>query len=353
MINSLTNSTNFRLLMPEVIWIEPEHIERATAICDWAKPTLSERTNSESQRWQVYLNTLALLSLEEWLKERMPDLTVNRESEIDKPASYLKIGDFKICIIATENLLDEIVNLPQDILEQPELAAHFYAILEVLEEEEQIIVRGFQRYDLLNNYRLQVNLSVQADGCYPFPLSIFDAEPNRLLTYCRHLEPSAISLPIREKRVEVVRETKTKLSRWLQGIVDEGWQTIDALINSEANLALATRNTFLGTGTKAGKLINLGMQLGNQTVVMLITVTQETEEKIGINLQLYPTGGESYLPANLHLTLLSKAGKILQEVGSRPQDSYIQLKSFRGEPGKRFSIKISLGDVSVKEEFEL
>jgi hypothetical protein len=40
-------------------------------------------------------------------------------------------------------------------------------------------------------------------------------------------------------------------------------------------------------------------------------------------------------------------------VRSRPQDSYIQLKSFKGEPGKRFSIEISLGDVSVKEEFEL
>ncbi|GFE71065.1 DUF1822 family protein [Chroococcus sp. FPU101] len=345
MINSLTNSTNFRLLMPEVIWLEPKHIERATAI--------RERTNNESQQWQVYLNTLALLGLEEWLRERMHDSNIIRESNINQSGSYLKIGDFKICVIATENLLDEIVNLPQDVLEQSELVAHFYAILEVLEEEEQVIIRGFQRYDLLNNYRLQVNLSVQADGCYPFPLSVFDAEPNHLLGYCCHLEPSAITLPVQEKALDVFQEMRTKLSRWLQGIVDEGWQTLDVLINSEANLALATRSMFLGTGTKAGKLINLGMQLGSQTVAMLITVTQETEEKIGINIQLYPTEGESYLPPDLTLTLLSKAGKILQEVRSRPLDSYIQLKSFKGEPGKRFSIEISLGDASVKEEFEL
>jgi hypothetical protein len=331
--------------MPEVIWIEPENIERAIAIRD--------RTSNESQQWQVYLNTLALLCLKEWLRERTPNVIINRESDINKLASYLKLGDFKICVIATENLLDEIVNLPQDVLAQPELVAHFYVIIEVLEEEEQAIIRGFQRYDLLNNYRLQVNLSVQADGCYPFPLSVFDAEPNRLLAYCRHLEPSAIILPVLEKKLEVFQETKTKLSRWLQGIVDEGWQTIDALINSEANLALATRNTFLETGTKAGKLINLGMQLGSQTVAILITVTQESEEKIGINLQVYPTGGESYLPPDLQLTLLSKAGKILQEVRSRSQDSYIQLKSFKGEPGKLFSIEIGLGDASVKETFEL
>jgi Protein of unknown function (DUF1822) len=345
MINSLTNSTNFRLLMPEVIWIEPEHIERATAIRD--------STCEESQQWQLYLNTLALLGLEEWLRERMPDVMINRESDINKPASYLKIGAFKVCIIAIENLLDEIVNLPQYVLERPELVAHFYAILEVLEEEEQVLIRGFQRYDLLNNYRIQVNLSVQSDGYYPFPLSVFDAEPNHLLAYFRHLEPSAITLPVREREMEIFKETRTKLSRWLQGIVDEGWQTIDALINTETNLALATRNTFLATGTKAGKLINLGMQLGGQTIAMMITVTQEAEEKIGINLQVYPTGGESYLPPDLKLTLLSKAGKILQEVRSRSQDSYIQLKSFKGEPGKRFSIEISLSDASVKEEFEL
>lgn len=43
MINSLTNSTNFRLLMPEVIWIEPKQMERATAI--------RERASNESQQW--------------------------------------------------------------------------------------------------------------------------------------------------------------------------------------------------------------------------------------------------------------------------------------------------------------
>jgi hypothetical protein len=337
MINSLTNSTNFRLLMPEIIWLEPEQIEIATAIRTYI--------SIESQQWQVYLNTLALLSLEEWFREKLPNLKIHRKSDLDRFTSYLTIDNFKVCVIAIENLFDEIVNLPQDVLDRPEFVAHFYVIIEVLEEEEQAIIRGFQRYDLLNNYCIQANLSVQADSCYPFPLSIFDAEPNRLLAYCRHLDPSAITLP--------VRETRTKLSRWLQGIVDEGWQTIDALINSEANLALATRSTFLGTETKVGKLINLGMQLGNQTVAMLITVTQESEEKIGINIQVYPIGGEFYLPSDLKLTLLSKAGKILQEVRSRSQDSYIQLKFFKGEPGKRFSVAIALGDISINEEFEL
>lgn len=322
--------------MPEMIWIEPEYIERATAV--------SHRKTNEFQQWQVYLNTLALLSLEEWLGERIPDSLIDRDN-----ANYLKVGDFKICVIATENLLNETVNIPQAVLDRLELAAHLYVILEVLEEEEQVIIRGFQRYDRLINYRTQVDLPVP-DSCYSFPLSVFDAEPNHLLGICHYLDASAITLPVRER---ALNQDRTILSRWLQEIVDEGWQTLDALINSKVNLALSTRNIFLKTGTKAGKLINLGMQLGSQTVAMLITVTQEAEEKIGISLQIYPTGGESYLPPDLQLTLLSKAGKVLQQVRSRSQDNYIQLKTFKGEIGKRFSVEISLGDANVTEEFEL
>jgi hypothetical protein len=95
------------------------------------------------------------------------------------------------------------------------------------------------------------------------------------------------------------------------------------------------------------------MQLGSQTVALLVTVTPEASEKVGILVQLYPTGGERYLPANCQLTLRSKAGKTLQSTQSRGQDNYIQLKSFKGKPGTRFSVEVSMGDVSVKEDFEL
>ena len=53
------------------------------------------------------------------------------------------------------------------------------------------------------------------------------------------------------------------------------------------------------------------------------------------------------------LTLLSQAGKKLQEVGSRTQDNYIQLKSFKGRSGIPFSIVVSLGDTCLCENFEL
>jgi hypothetical protein len=148
-----------------------------------------------------------------------------------------------------------------------------------------------------------------------------------------------------------LEETRTKLSQWLQGVFDSSWLGLDALISPEANLALSTRKAQLGMNR--GKLIDLGMQLGNQTVALLVAIAEEPQEKLAISIQLHPTGGERYLPPLLKLTLLSKVGKTLQEVTSRVQDNYIQLKPFKGEPGKHFSIEVSIGNVSLREDFEL
>jgi hypothetical protein len=367
MVSSPVNPTDFGLLPPEIIWLEPEHFDRAIEITDSVK--------SEAHKWQTYLNALALLGFEEWLRERTPNKTVNRDTNLIESVCYLKVGEFKLCLIAAEHLLDEVVNVPQDAIEQLGLAAHFYVVLEVLEEQEQVIVRSVGCYDQLVNYLRRSNLQLLRDSFYQLPLSLFDAEPNDLLVYCRLLEPTAISLPVASTSSQVanegitpsapsalgvppvselptyLKETRTKLSQWLQGIFDSGWLGLDALISPEANLALSTRNAQLGM--KRGKLIDLGMQLGNQTVALLVAIAEEPQEKLAISIQLHPTGVERYLPPLLKLTLLSKVGKTLQEVTSRVQDNYIQLKPFKGEPGKHFSIEVSIENVSLREDFEL
>lgn len=358
MVSSPVNSNDFKLLMPEIIWLESEHFNRAIELLTQVK--------SEAHKWETYLNALALIGFEEWLIEQIPEKIVNRYTNSIKSICHLNVGDFKLYLIATEHLLDEVVNVPQDAIEQPDLAAHFYVVLEVLEEQEQVIFRRFLRYDQLVNYLRRSNLQLLKDSFYQLPLSLFDAEPNDLVVYCRKLEPTAIPLPISSTTSQVavahitpstpelpgyLKETRTKLSQWLQGVFDEAWLAIDALISPAANLGLSIRNTE--EGTTRCKLIDLGMQLGNQTVALLVAIAQEAQEKLRISIQLHPTGGQRYLPPLLKLTLLSQAGQSLQEVTSRVQDNYIQLKPFKGESGKRFSIEVSIRNVSLKEDFEL
>lgn len=359
MLNFTANSTDIRLLLPESIWLEAEDFEEAKKISDGhsrsvseRRPAGSDRVNNEAEKWQNYVNALALLGFEQWLSTRINQQSIKRDSNI----SYLKVGEFKFCIIATENILDEEVNLAVDFIEKPELAAHFYVLLEVLEEQEEVIIRGFLRYDELVNYKTKVKLQAR-DGFYRLPLAEFDPEPNHLIFYSRFLEPTAIALPVatetkaEENLVVYLQETTTKLSQWLQGVIDESWQAIDTLLSPEVNLAFSTRSVEVAT--KRGKLIDLGIQLSHQTVALLVNITEEAQEKISISIQLHPTGKEKYLPPNIKVTLLSKAGNILQQVEARGQDNYIQLKLFKGERGKRFSIEVSLDELSVRENFEL
>lgn len=347
MTNSSVNPSEIRLLLSETIWLESEHFEQA-------KQSSNKLTN-EAHQWQTYLNILASLAFEQWFSERMPGQPIKSHANINENLVNIQVGEFKLSLIATEHLLDEVVKLPQNVINQPDLVSHFYVVIEVLEEEEQVIIRGFLRYDNLIKYRSQINLQPLQDGYYHLPFQIFDPELNHLIFYSHFLASTSIPLPLTGSNTNLLltslQEAKNKLSRWLEGVFDESWQTIDALINPEANLAFSTRN--VQEGAKRCKLIDMGMQLGNQKVALLMSIAAAPDDKMGVLIQLHPTGGERFLYPDFKLTLLSKAGKILQEVQARDQDNYIQLKPFRGELGKRFSVEVSLSDVSIKEDFEL
>lgn len=345
MARNLTHTTDVRFLLPETLWLEPEHFERAKDI--------SDRFNTEEHQWQVYLNALGMLTFEAWIRERITSNPIVRsDSALSTKACYLRAGEFKLYLLSTEHVLDEIVCVPKRVIEQPELAAHFYVVLEVLEEQEQAIIRGF----LPHSEVAAICSSQSGDSCI-LPLSVLDHEIDHLMGYVQYLDPSTVEAPGALTQVNASptiserSELKTYLSQWFQGIWNEGWQTLDALINPEANLAWSTRNA--ASGVKGGKLINLGMQVGHQAVVLLVTLTPDSEEKTSVNVQILPTGGTQFLPAGLRLTLLSTTNKVLQEVQSREQDNYIQLKPFRGKAGIGFYIEISLNTARVREAFEL
>jgi Protein of unknown function (DUF1822) len=337
---------NSRLLLPETIWLEPEQMAQAKA--------MSDRTAPEAQQWQIYLNALALLSFEQWLRDHLPAASLVRSMQSCE-SRYLEVNGFTCCLITIEHMLDETVRIPQAIVEQPELAAHFYVLQEVSEEQELVTIRGFLRFDELINYRDRRNCQLQ-NGYYELPYSLLDTEPNHLLFYCRTLAPTAIALPSRsssptENLFGALTQTTTKLTQWLQDAFDESWQTIEQLINAEVQLALSTRS--IASGVRRGKLINLGVQLGPQTVALLVNVTTEENEKLGVLVQLHPTGISRYLTPDLKLSLRSPTGKILQMVTARSQDNYIQLKPFKGEAGTCFSVAVDRGGETVTENFEL
>ncbi len=99
------------------------------------------------------------------------------------------------------------------------------------------------------------------------------------------------------------------------------------------------------------KLIDLGVQLGSQTVVLLLALTQESDRKLRLVVQMHPVGGEEYLPASLKLALLTESGDVLQSVTARTQDRGMQLKPFKILQDTNFQLQMTLDDLSLTETF--
>lgn len=154
--------------------------------------------------------------------------------------------------------------------------------------------------------------------------------------------------------------TKVNLNQWFSNIFDTGWQTIESLLNpTEFELAFSFRNAEGAVlndleastmGIRRAKLIDLGMQLAGHPVALVVEVTPESEQKKNILLQLHPASNQPYLPPLLQLTVLDESGVVFLEAQSRSADNYIQLQ-LSGLPGEQFSVKVTLGDDSLKEDF--
>ncbi len=84
-------------------------------------------------------------------------------------------------------------------------------------------------------------------------------------------------------------------------------------------------------------------------MVLVATLSKEAYGKVGIRLEVYPSESQSHLPPDLELSVLSD----IAEKTAQPKDNYIRLPKLKGIPGERFSVQVSLGDISVTEDFEI
>jgi Protein of unknown function (DUF1822) len=205
---------DFEVLPVEAIALDSSQIHRAIEI--------SDSIPSPLRQWQVYLNALALFGFEQWLGERDGNLAIfSEECTILQPkyantidaVCNLRVGDFKVCLIATGSLMDEEITLPKAAIDLPEFAAQFYVVMEIQEELEQAIVRGFLRRDSLIQVRALANLQADEEWNYQIPIRWFETDADSLLLYLRCLEPAGIYLPeIESDRLVTLSNIQAELS---------------------------------------------------------------------------------------------------------------------------------------------
>lgn len=146
------------------------------------------------------------------------------------------------------------------------------------------------------------------------------------------------------------------LGQWLRQGLQTGWQTFDAVLGPPSGLAFAFRQSQSQSRTvlvEGVKLIDLGVQLGHQPVALVVGITSMEQQRVGLQVQLLPTAGQSVLPAGIALKLLSPSGSVLQTSVARSQDSLIQLKRFSCPEGRSFALQVELGDFRITETFQI
>lgn len=152
------------------------------------------------------------------------------------------------------------------------------------------------------------------------------------------------------------------LSQWLQNenLVEEGWMSMEEFaskfgVNFERGnkiISLSqTQNTENGEPRMSmGRIIDLGIQILDYFVSLIVRLTPEPDGKFNILLQLHPARQQTTLPPGAQMAVLDDTGNVFLEAESRQADNWIQLE-FIGLPGERFTVKITVGEASLTESF--
>lgn len=146
----------------------------------------------------------------------------------------------------------------------------------------------------------------------------------------------------------------TRLSDWFQSAMGEGWQSVEMLLGkSSASLVSQFRNAEVLDGSLArrAKPVQLTARHQSQTVVLLMQLNPEPDDRVGVVIQLHPSPALAHMPAGIELCLCSPLGNVLQTVRAESQDDYIQLTRFRCPVETQFQVQIQLGELVVVESF--
>lgn len=294
----------------------------------------SQLQNSAAKAKQVYLNMLAVCAVNFYLKflsieTNLPD------SDICNPL-LLKFMDVADILLPQLGQLEcrpvlpnaEVLDIPPDVRAD----RIGYIAVKLEHSLQQAVIVGFT-----TTASAQIPLA-QLRSLAEFP------------TYLHQLKQGSTGTD----SANVVHQSATKLSGWLKGTIEAGWQTVETSIGVNSAQLVAVRDMEQPEKrVKRAKAIDLGMQLGNNFVVLALMLTIQPDETINILVQVHPSSGTRYLPTKLKLEMLSESGKILQETVSGSLNNYVQLRRFSGQQGDRFSIAITLDRVTVREYFVL
>ena len=383
------------IVFPDQLLLEnsPEETEQL-----WQE---SQNYSNDSARWNAYLNRLCLNMTIKYLTEdtqpeEIPQISLNLETlnqiwEVVN-GSAISIGETRIILIPTEEIDTEEFAIPQEWVDLPSLVGDYYLAAVMEPEEYRMRIWGYTSYQNLKskaNYNeldqiyylgqefMTEDLNVMwvarelCPQAKPSVEAIENLSVDEAITLVAQLGRSSPYSPrlevefekwgallenqsllrmLYEQRLEGDRPTATNLLQWFEGIFETGWQTIEEILNVEqAEIGYSFRSSLR---ISRGKKIDLGMQISEESVALIVHLLAENEIEKEVNIQVHPMGEEVYLPPGVKLIVIDEFGEELAFAQSRDADNFIQ-RNFTAEAGDRFSIAVALGEARIIEDFYL
>ncbi|MBW4498706.1 MAG: DUF1822 family protein [Scytonema hyalinum WJT4-NPBG1] len=309
-MNSITNKLTFSV---------PLSVE-AHAIAQ----EYSQGISNSVKRKQVYLNTLAVYAVDNYLQcmEFATDWKKS-DSRNDLATKLMDVADLEVKDIGKLECRPvlpkaEVCSIPPEVWED----RVGYVAVQFNSSLKEATILGFT-----TQAAAEVSLS-QLQSLEDFLLYLSELE------VAKSLESEDSS-------------SLVKIGQWLDGFVDAGWQTIEHLLNPQ-QLGLAFKSAVSMT---RGQKIDLGMQLDKISVALVVKVASESEGEVDILTQVYPVG-QNVLPEGVKLSISDESGATVLEVTSRDEDNWIQLE-FSAELGEKFQIMVVYGESQQTREFEV
>lgn len=187
-----------------------------------------------------------------------------------------------------------------------------------------------------------------------FTAEISPTQPQLKLDQLRAMDDFPYHLQqIRQQVTDQELSRLTRLSQWLEGHFDHGWQAAEDLLAQYLLVPAFRRRVSVSQhqlSIKRAKPFNLG--LGTEKIALLLEVEQSEATVVDIAMGLYPLEEDIYLPEGLNVRVLDEKNTVCLTAQARSMDDYLRLY-FRGYPGEPFRIEIALGDVCIEEYFIL
>jgi Protein of unknown function (DUF1822) len=352
-------------------------------------------------RWNAYLNQLCLETCLSWFQaEHLPTARAGMAPALWEivNGSIVTVGNIRIALIPTETIDRSELAVPQEWVDIPSWVADYYVGVQIDPDCQSLALYGFTTHQQLKTqatYDAQERTyCLDVDDLIPDLNALWLAYPRYTtsqtrasLTALPALDPAQaeqlitrlgnpelimprLEVPFQtwaallehphwQQRLCQQRQTGnstpvfTQLNRWLAGQIDEVWQSLDRVLLPQ-QIAIAVRSTAsentldIAPGDVfQARLFNLD---GGQ-IALVVGISPGSETDSRISLQVHPAGGETYLPGETQLRLLTPDGSEIGKVSAAVTET-IQLQ-FRASAGEQFEIEIACCGQILTERFEV